>query len=333
MNEKMKRFINFIYFISALMCVGFFCFAAVSCRIRDGGDAPAETSSESSTETVSETETDRVAVVYSADGSVLTDAPDDGGSAENFSVYFLNAGRADAILIDADGKFYMIDTGKSDGADKLCDKLEALGVKTIEAVFLTHTHSDHIGGFKKLCKRFKVKGLFAPCYSIKNSDGEDIITKLAAGRGMTDVKLWAGDRVELCGGIYARVLGPISYSDADDNDNSLVLRVEVNGRAFLFTGDMQFADEYALMQSGADLSADVLKVGNHGNKDATSSSFADAVSPSIAVITTDTKIDPGSAANRVIDLFDSSEVYITGDSENWLRISVSPDGTLSAVSG
>ena len=74
------------------------------------------------------------------------------------------------------------------------------------------------------------------------------------------------------------------------------------------------------------MSADVLKVGNHGNPDATSEQFAKAVNPEIAVITTDTSVDTDSANERVKKLF--SKVLLTQDYKFGIKITVDKDGNL-----
>jgi Predicted hydrolase (metallo-beta-lactamase superfamily) len=320
------------HYLKLFSCLFVLCIAAVSCTGKSSSEeTTAETSAAPQTASETEAETSHSAAVYSPDGSVIAGNSAGSGTVDEFKVYYINVGRADATLIDAGGKYYLIDTGEADDAEALCEKLDSLGVQTIEAVFLTHTHSDHIGGFKKICKEFDVGGLFSPCFSILNDDGNNIIDKLAKKCGKVNVKLYRGDSVSLCDGVYAKVLGPIVYNGDDDNDNSLVLRIAVNGRIFLFVGDMQFAEEYTLLQAGDDLSADVLKVGNHGNKDATSSAFASAVSPSIAVIPTDTAVDAESAAKRVLEEFTDSEIFITGECKNWLLVSVLKNGELSAL--
>ena len=91
--------------------------------------------------------------------------------------------------------------------------------------------------------------------------------EMAKKLSIPHIELEAGDTVELVPNVEFDVLGPLEYNKDDDNDNSLVLKLSINGKTFLFTGDMQFAEEKTLLEAGVDLSADVLKVGNHGNPD------------------------------------------------------------------
>ena len=141
-------------------------------------------------------------------------------------------------------------------------------------------------------------------------------------------KLNAGDKVKITDDIYFDVIGPLVLNEDDDNDNSLVMKLVVNGKTFLFTGDMQFAEEKTLMDAGVDLSSDILKVGNHGNKDATSDEFAIAVSPKYSVITTDTTVDTNSASKRVRKALSTSEIYITENYDRGITFTVLQDGTI-----
>ena len=83
------------------------------------------------------------------------------------------------------------------------------------------------------------------------------------------------------------------------------------------------------MESGAQLAADVLKVGNHGNKDATSDAFAKAVSPLIAVISTDTTVDANSASGVVRQRLGMADVILTQNSELGVLLTVSKKGEIS----
>lgn len=242
------------------------------------------------------------------------------------TVVFINAGKADSILVMVDGKNYLIDTGVSDSASIIKDVFVKYGVEKLDGVFLTHTHKDHIGGLKKIAKTYDIDMVYSADISMNEDDGTNRIEKAVDKNGLKLSKLSAGDRVRIADKLYMEVIAPLKYNKKDDNDNSLVLRLLVNGKVFLFTGDMQFAEEQTLLDAGTDVSADVLKVGNHGNPDATSEQFAKAVNPEIAIITTDTSVDTDSANERVKKLF--SKVLLTQDYKFGIKIMVDKDGNL-----
>ncbi len=234
-------------------------------------------------------------------------------SAHAASVMFINVGRADAILIQIDSSAYLIDTGEKSSVPALFRALALCGVKKLDAVFLTHTHSDHIGGMEALTRKYEVGKLYSAEISEDKKDGENKIDKLAAELSLNHEKLKAGDTVSLVPDVCFEVLGPIKYNVEDDNNNSLVLKLKVNGKTLLFTGDMEFEEEQTLLSAGTELSADILKVGNHGNPDATSDQFAQAVSPEVAVISTDTAVDEDSANVRVKAALKDAQIFVTQD--------------------
>ena len=246
----------------------------------------------------------------------------------DFSVMFINVGRADATLIQVDGLSYLIDTGEKSSVPALYAALEILDVQKLKAVFLTHTHGDHIGGMEALADRYEIGTLYSAMISEDKKDGTNKIKELAAALSTPHVQLAAGDKVELTPKIGFDVLGPLEYNNDDDNDNSLVLKLNINGKTFLFTGDMQFSEESTLLKAEVDLSADVLKVGNHGNPDATSQEFAAAVSPEIAVISTDTSVDEDSANERVVSALKGAEFFVTQDYPYGILLTVDADGKI-----
>lgn len=244
----------------------------------------------------------------------------------DISVVFINAGRADSILVLVDGKNYLIDTGLSKSVSVIKNVLMKYNVDKLDAVFITHGHKDHLGGLKKISNSYDIDNLYTADISMYSANGKTPVEKSADKLNLKLDKLSAGDHVKIADELYFEVIGPLVCNNDDENDNSLVLRLYVNGRVLLFAGDMQFAEERVILRNKIDVSADILKVGNHGNPDATSDEFAKAVSPEIAVITTDTNEDENSANERVKRLFD--KVYLTQDYQYGIKVTIEKNGEI-----
>ena len=248
---------------------------------------------------------------------------------DQVSIVFVNVGKADSILLKINDRVYLIDAGEKESVPALFRALSIMDVERIDGLFLTHTHSDHIGGTEALVQRYQVAQLYSAEISQNNKKGENKIVQLAEKLGLAHTKLKVGDEIEVGENSSFHVIAPIVYNDVDDNDNSLVLLIEFNGKRFLFTGDMQFAEEKSILTSGVKIDSHVLKVGNHGNPDATSSSFAKAVSPEYAIISTDTTKDSDSANSLVIANLYPATILITQDYACGIKMDIDMDGIIS----
>ena len=85
------------------------------------------------------------------------------------------------------------------------------------------------------------------------------------------------------GNLKVDILAPVTQYD-DMNSNSMVLKLTYKNKSFLFTGDAGKESERDMIAMGYNLKADVLKVGHHGSKTATSQAFLNRVQPTYAVI-------------------------------------------------
>ena len=232
---------------------------------------------------------------------------------DGFALLYVNVGKADAAILRIGDKTVLIDTGSAESAPQLVAGLNALNVSVIDAVFITHSHSDHLGGLDALAANYNISIIYSSVFAAPDKNGVSKIVKRAEKLNLAHQELQAGESIPVSANVSLTVLGPLSLNEDDDNDNSLVLRFSYNGKTFLFAGDMQFAEEQALIDSGVALKADVLKVGNHGNPDATGNDFASLVSPLYAVISTNTRVDTDSANARVTSALASSMVFLTQD--------------------
>ena len=251
---------------------------------------------------------------------------------DSLYVLFINVGYGDAALICYQGRAVLIDSGEDAAAPRVFAALNYMGVTALDAVYLSHTHSDHIGGLTAVANNLPVKQAYSASISKNKKNGENKIAELCKELGVPLTRLEAGDTAPLGEDAYFDILGPLVYNEDDDNDNSLIQRLSVHGRRLLFVGDMQFAEERTLLGAGVDLAVDILKVGNHGNPDATGEDFALAVSPAAAVISTSTAEDDDSANARVIWALKDAEVCVTEDYPIGVLLCVDASGALSIAS-
>lgn len=205
------------------------------------------------------------------------------------TVHFLDVGHGDCAILQCDGETMIIDGGNSGQSQLVYAYLQELGVTQVDAVVATHPDGDHIGGLPAVFHAAEVGMLYTP---VLTHDSARFITLMetAAEKAVPVTVLLAGDVFSL-GGAQVEVLSPTDVTGSDTNDWSLVLRVTYGERAFLFCADAGNRIERQLVESGAVLAADVMKVSHHGSDSGTLMQFVLAVSPEYAVISGDTRYD------------------------------------------
>jgi hypothetical protein len=146
----------------------------------------------------------------------------------------------------------------------------------------------------------------------------------AVQRNKQPVWLKAGDAVSVSDTSAFKVLGPITLDEENENNNSLVMRLETPNGSILLTGDMELAEESALMAKGSFTHSEVLKVSHHGDDDATSSSFVHLVSPQIAVISTNSAQEQDTPSPSVLFALNRAgvQVAVTQDYKGGMMVTL-----------
>ena len=248
-------------------------------------------------------------------------------------LFAVNVGKGDALVVRAGDYTCLIDTGKEKAQEQLEVALKALGVEALDAVFITHTDKDHVGGLKWLRESdIEIRAIYASRYYPNTTEKKHPAVKAAKKLDLIVNWLGAGDSVPLGdSGAVFRVLAPAMEIPDDEDDNSLVMMLDSPDGRILLTGDMEHVEEAALLSSGADLCCDVLKVANHGDSDATSAALIAACAPSVALISTDSAEKPGSPDAGVVRNLQGvgCAVYVTQDASLGIRVTL--DGGRVAV--
>ena len=182
-------------------------------------------------------------------------------------IHFIDVGEGDsalvitphhhAVLIDCGGSFKRSEDDFDVGERVVAPYLLHYGVRTLDAVVITHPHVDHIGGLAAVSAVIPIEHL----YGVDNIVEEYVVD---------------GCKFELT---------EIDSGESSGGNNRMVLvRVNFDDRAALITGDLGVKGEELLLQKGLAKRIDILKVGHHGSATSTSSQFLLATQPQAAVI-------------------------------------------------
>jgi competence protein ComEC len=186
----------------------------------------------------------------------------------------LPVGQGSAALIETSSGRVLVDTGPPEAAERvLVPFLDHRSVDRIDLLVITHPHLDHTGGLEVLRRRVEIGAVW------HNGDSRDAPPDL----GGFDARVVTATAAAVVGDMVIEVL----HADAGAatvNDGSIVLRVSHRGRRVLIAGDAEAGGEEAMIESGADLSADVLVVGHHGSRTSSTKPFLDRVRPMWAII-------------------------------------------------
>ena len=194
---------------------------------------------------------------------------------EKLHIHVIDVGKAEAILLESPETAVLVDCGTASQGETVVRYLAACGIEKLDAVWISHPDSDHIGGLSAVFEA-------VPADCIVETPVLESALASAKSPGCKAEKAEPG-RIFRYGDMVLEVLAPLECYD-NTNDNSIVFRLTYGDFSMLFCGDIEEKAERRLLQSGADLTADVLKVAHHGSTTSTSAEFLEAVCPQYAVI-------------------------------------------------
>ena len=224
-------------------------------------------------------------------------------SVDEGKIHFINTGNSDAILIENQGYFAMIDTGDTDDDVKVKSYLQKQGVKRLEYLVLTHYHADHIGGADTLLSDFEVGTTLVPNGDANTQVYRDYINALSH-KGLKPSVPLEGAKFEL--GSATLTVYNTAGGNRNENNNSLVVVYENGEDRALFTGDAEAEVENQLSIGDIEL----LKVGHHGSKTSSSPSFINQIQPEYAVILTGQPNQYGHPHQETLSLFESKGIPV-----------------------
>ena len=239
---------------------------------------------------------------------------------EELEVDFLDVGQGDAILIKSPfGQNILIDGGPDSKVIEGLGKNLPFWDKRIDLMVLTHPHDDHVTGLIEVIKRYSVKKIL---YTGVIHSAPNYLAWLAVirERKIPLVIIDRPQKIVLGDDCYMEIIYPRKNFLAQETDNlnnsSIVARLVYGQTKFLLMGDAEIEVEKELLADGADLSAQVLKVGHHGSDTSSGEEFLKAVSPQIAAIQVGKDNDFGHPSLRILKRLERAGAEILRTDKN-----------------
>lgn len=222
------------------------------------------------------------------------------GDAEDIlTVTFLDVGQGNAVLVECDGQFMLIDGGSREYSSFVVSYLKQHGVEELAYIVASHYDADHINGVVGALNVFDCDLVLAPDY-VTDTRVYQSFCNVISERDIALAYPAVGETYTL-GSAEFTIVCPDRYGYSEVNDNSIGLRLVHGGNSFLICGDAGTEMEEKMMESGVELDSDVYMASHHGSSGSSSAQFLEAVSPAAVVISVGADNSYGHPTQRVLD--------------------------------
>ncbi len=254
------------------------------------------------------------------------------GAAPLMRVTFIDVEQGDCILIRTAEKTVLIDAGddKRDAANSyIIPYLKREGIKHIDTVVISHPHRDHFGGMLDLIPAISIGEVYYSTDELSEIGEEDTERETIKGseaqlyqrmhdmlveRDIPYIKCKMSDKLDWGKGIKVEIFHTEDKKasgaendplKANQNENSIIMKVTAGKVSYLFTGDAEKgAEEYVVQNFAKKLKSTVLKSGHHGSVTSSSHPFLDAVRPEYAVIMVGARNSFGHPRQETLDKYE-----------------------------
>ena len=169
---------------------------------------------------------------------------------------------------------------------------------------LSHGDYDHMGEAINLVENFKVEKVIFNCGPYNDLENEliEVLDKKKI-KYYSYIKELNVDNNKL------HFLQTKEYDN--ENENSNVIYMELNGYKFMFMGDAGVEKEKDILEKYNVSKIDVLKIGHHGSKTSSDKNFIDEMNPKYSVISVGKNNRYGHPNKEVLNNLDNSKIYRT----------------------
>ena len=213
----------------------------------------------------------------------------------------LNVGQGQSIILQSEGKTYLVDCGgddDADAADLAAETLLSQGISRIDGLILTHFDRDHAGGVAYFLSRIPSDMIFIPDYE------DDTGTRMELEARFRDRIYPVSEDIQLSyGNSQISIFAP-AVADSG-NESSLAVLFRHENCDILITGDRSGFGERLLLKTGLIPQVDVLVAGHHGSAGSACEELLQATQPEIVAIS----VGENSYGHPARSLLDRLEKY------------------------
>ncbi len=246
----------------------------------------------------------------------------------NVTIKFIDVGQGEAILIALPEKTVLIDAGPTGSAPKIEQVLQELGRNKIDYLVATHPDEDHIGGMADVISSTQIGTIYAPNKTNNTATYRKFLATIQ-NNNLQITLAEAGTIIDQTDGYKLEILWPKKDANfPDTNDYSIIIKLTVGNKTFLFTGD---APTNAILDSNPG-HIDVLKLSHHGSRTGTTEQLVRKLSPTYAILSYAVDNPYGHPMQSVLNALHKHSVEVWGTGANG-TITITCDGTNIDISG
>ena len=246
----------------------------------------------------------------------------------NVTIKFIDVGQGEAILIALPEKTMLIDAGPTGSAPKIAQVLQELGRNKIDYLVATHPDEDHIGGMADVISNTQIGTIYAPNKTNNTATYRKFLTAIQ-NNNLQITLAEAGTIIDQTDSYKLEILWPKKDANfPDTNDYSIIIKLTVGNKTFLFTGD---APTSAILDSNPG-HIDVLKLSHHGSRTGTTEVLIHKLSPTYAVLSYAVDNSYGHPMQSVLNALHKHSVEVWGTGANG-TITITCDGKNIDISG
>lgn len=234
----------------------------------------------------------------------------DAEQTECLKITMLDVGQGLSVIAEDNGHYMIYDGGNRKHSSYVVSYLKKHDITNIDYLIASHYDEDHIAGLVGILNTTTVENAIIPNYQT-DSDIYNSFMK-SVNNANSVVYATTGSNYRL-GDSFIKVLYGCDGSETLENNMSTVIEIKKDDFSCILTGDAEYSEENALIESGNTLACTVYVVGHHGSSSSSSEAFVKAMNPAVAFISVGADNSYGHPTEKTLKtlLADNVSIYRT----------------------